>query len=83
GSRVPFTHTSLALFVFVIGVAGGLLIVFSILLLCKYCFNRKNTKQTEQVKLLYGALGSTSFRIDNGHLKLEPRRSNPLDKYQE
>ncbi|CAF1018298.1 unnamed protein product [Didymodactylos carnosus] len=83
GSRAPFTHTSLALFVLVTGVAGGLLIVFSILLLCKYCFNRKNTKQSEQVKLLYGALDSTKFRIDNTQLKLEPRRSNPLDKYHE
>ncbi len=91
------------------GILGGLLIVFSILLLCKYCLNRKNLRliikiriffffklyffyfrEAEQMKLLYETLNQASL-IDSNRLyhhgirhysPLEPRRSNPLDRYQ-
>ncbi|CAF4655691.1 unnamed protein product [Rotaria sp. Silwood1] len=88
--RTHFNQRSLAFIVLISGVLGGLLIVFSILLLCKYCLNRKNLRETEQMKLLYETLNQASL-LDSNRLyhrgigefsPLEPRRSNPLDRYQ-
>ncbi|CAF2530182.1 unnamed protein product [Rotaria sp. Silwood2] len=89
-TRTHFNQRSLAFIVLISGVLGGLLIVFSILLLCKYCLNRKNLRETEQMKLLYETLNQASL-LDSNRLyhrgirefsPLEPRRSNPLDRYQ-
>ncbi|CAF0802048.1 unnamed protein product [Rotaria sordida] len=90
GTRTYFNHRSLAFIVLITGILGGLLIVFSILLLCKYCLNRKNLREAEQMKLLYETLNQASL-LDSNRLihrgirecsPLEPRRSNPLDRYQ-
>lgn len=89
GARTHFNQRSLAFIVLITGVVGGLLIVFSILLLCKYCLNRRNLREAEQMKLLYETLNQISLN-DSTRLchrglcdgtPLEPRRSNPLDRY--
>ncbi|CAF1273526.1 unnamed protein product [Adineta ricciae] len=87
--RSPLNQRSLAFIVLISGIVGGLLIVFSILLLCKYCLNRRNLREAEQMKLLYEALNQASFTDPNRFYAkgiresspLEPRRSNPLDRY--
>ncbi|UJR34105.1 hypothetical protein I4U23_021513 [Adineta vaga] len=87
--RTQLNHRSLAFIVLITGILGGLLIVFSILLLCKYCLNRRSLREAEQMKLLYETLNQASLidanRLYKGAFResspLEPRRSNPLDRY--
>ncbi|CAF1098541.1 unnamed protein product [Adineta steineri] len=89
GTRTQINHRSLAFIVLISGIVGGLLIVFSILLLCKYCLNRRNLREAEQLKLLYETLNQASLLDPNRFYSrgiqksspLEPRRSNPLDRY--
>ncbi|CAF1397408.1 unnamed protein product [Adineta ricciae] len=81
---------SLAFIVLITGIVGGLLIVFSILFLYKYCVNRKNLREAAQMKLLYETLHPAMILDSNRIYRhgmdfippLEPRRSNPLDRYQ-